>query len=319
MSVTPRAPSRPFPNLALLLLAVALLPTVATAEVSDSTWVVQGKALLKVKGTGDVPSFKAKVSGPGLVRFLPGGTFEIEDAAELVIAGDWSEVGGLDVDVDASDILDFLGENLFSLPTGLVVDQLSSSVTLGEKKNGTSVLVYKLGFRIAFTVDGDLVELFYKLVVKGTNDLTGASSGGDTWAVDGTQRYSAKGNKVKADAPLQLVLGPDGGLAAGRFSLRDGFGTELFDGWYSRVGGKVALLPDRAPLESHVEAFIAPAVSQKFPGGTVSLEVVRQVWKAVEKKDGSLVLKGRAVFFSVLDRGPKSGAFKSTYKLAAKG
>ncbi len=319
MSRTTRPASRPTLIAALALLAVALLPAVATAEVSDSTWVMQGKALLKVKGTGDIPSFKVKIAGPALARFLPGGTFELEDAAEFVIAGDWSEVGDLDIGVESGDILAFLGDNLFDLPLGLVVDQLSSSVKLTEKKNGTSVLVYKLGFRIFFTVDGDDVELFYKLTVKGTNDLTGASSAGDTWDVDGKERFKTKGPKVTADAPLELVLGPDGGLPDNRFSLRVASGPEMFGGWYSRVGGRIALLPDRAALEAYVEAFIAPSVDAQFPGGTVTLEVFKQVWKAVEKKNGTLVLKGRTVFFGELDRGPQSGSFKSTYKVAAKG
>ena len=310
--------------LVLTALLVGLGASPASAQVSDTTWVVNGKAMLKV--TGAPVSGTQKVKGPAVIRFLPGGGFEIEDATGAGIGGSWSETEGtgeLAVTVTPSDILDFLEENLGVLASDvddLEVQELESNPKLVVKKSGVGVLTYKLGFVITFRVDGQDIALRYKLVTKGQYDLTGASAGGETWPLDGKQSYKAPGNKLVETAGLQLVLGPDGGLADDRFALRDGVGTTLFTGYFTRVGKKIALLPDASELEDYVEAWIAPTVAILFPGGIVSLEAVITRFKATVTKSGGVKFGGKCVFFSVLSRGPElSGAFKSTYKVGAKG
>jgi len=278
--------------------------------------------VLQLKGGPGIPNVKQKVKGAAVAHFLPGGSFSIEDVTGTAFGGSWSGLpGDVDVTITTEDVLDFLGDGLGSKLPGLedlTISSLTSTAKITQKKNGVGALLYKFGFVMEFSVKGIPVRLTYKLVVKGLNDLDSAARGA-TWALNGKQTYKAKGVKLNSVDPLQLVVGPDGGLAADRFALRDGGGTDLFGGYYTRVQNRLFLQPDGPALEDYVEAWIAPTVQQMFPGGIVTLDVGGSKFKAVIKKNGTVRLTGKTKFFSELSGPSDSGDFKSAFGLNVSG
>jgi hypothetical protein len=294
-----------------------------SAQIEGTTWLLKGSGTAKiwqVVGSRTQALARASGRGPVLARFLDGGVLELEDAAHYVLTGSWNldPAGKLTFTISDADIERFLDENLPSLIAQYIdsydVRTVSSSTKLTAKDDVGS-LTYSLSFTVNVVVQGVTLRLKYAMSARGSNDVSGQAPVGSQWMFEDCDVRVSAGRKVKIEQrdDLRLVIGPAGGLAHDRFSMRRAADdTELYAGYYTLVSSKLTLLPDEDLLEGYFTAAIADKADEVYPGAYLFLEgVVPKVFTGTIDRHGVLKLNGKARLPGSFDtEDPRTGEWK---------